>query len=235
MRARQTRRRLPIGFQVWLGTGTLLVLLAGSIVLAIVLLWTTTHREERLNDRAVPYLNATAAAALDAKGVANDERGFLMTGNRKFIAEADRRATRVRAAFRAAAAAATSQAERGALIEARDGFDTWLAAVRREFAAFQGGQRQAPIRAALGHNRELRKRYETALTSAQALGAHALRSADASVDAASSRSVTILLVCLVVSLLAGAGIAWWLVRSIASPLARLVTILGRAERLDVVR
>jgi methyl-accepting chemotaxis protein len=226
---------MPMGLQVWLGTGTLLILLAGSIVLAIVLIERTAAREQRLNDRAVPYADATAAAALSAKGVANDERGLLMSGDRRFVAEADSRAARARSAFATARAAASTDAQRRALADARAGFEAWFTAVKSEFAAFRSGARQAPIRAALGPNRELRKRYETALARAQALGAHAIHAADASLDAASSRSITILVVCLVASLLAGAGITFWLVRSIALPVSRLVTILGAAERIDVVR
>jgi len=63
------------------------------------------HDETAFNDRAVPYADSVAAAALTAKGIANDERGFLMTGNGRFIEEADRRVQRARASFAASAAA----------------------------------------------------------------------------------------------------------------------------------
>jgi methyl-accepting chemotaxis protein len=225
----RTRRRLPMGFQVWLGVGGLLVLLTGSVLVAVFLIVGLRHHESHLNDRAVPYARAVAAAALSAKGVANDERGFLMTGDEKYIAEADTRVRSARAWFAASAAAASGHAQRGAVAQARIGFQRWVTAVRAEFAAFQSGNRRGPIGASLGPDRALRKRYEAALARAQALGDGAIRSADASVAAASSRSITILLACLLGALGVGVGIAYWLVRSIAVPVARLLAILGRVE------
>jgi methyl-accepting chemotaxis protein len=220
-----------MGFQVWLGVGALLALLAASVLVAVFLIVGLRHHEAHLNDRAVPYARAVAAAALNAKGVANDERGFLMTGDEKFIDEADRRARSAGAWFAASAAAASGQAQRRAVTDASTGFRRWLTAVRREFATFQRGNQHGPISASLGPDRALRKRYEAALTRAQALGDGAIRSADASVATASSRSITILLVGLLVALIIGVSIAYWLVRSIAVPVARLVSILGRAEEL----
>jgi methyl-accepting chemotaxis protein len=224
-------RRLPMGFQVWLGVGALLALLAGSVLVAVFLIVGVRHHESHLNDRAVPYARAVAAAALNAKGVANDERGFLMTGDQKFIDEANNRARSARAWFAASAAAASSDAQRSTVTEARTGFQQWITAVRREFAAFQTGQRRGPISASLGPDRALRKRYEATLARAQALGESAVRSADVSVADASSRSIAILLTWLLVALVIGVGIAYWLVRSIAVPLARLVAMLGRTQEL----
>jgi hypothetical protein len=150
-----------------------------------------------------------------------------MTGDRQFIAEADRRVERARGWFAASAAAASGPAERVAIGQARDGFERWIAAVHSEFAASRAGDRRRSTVASLGPNRVLRKRYESALARAQGLGAGAIRSADASVSAASTRSIAILIACLLATLLIGGAIAYWLVRSIAAPVARLVTILGR--------
>jgi hypothetical protein len=228
---KRMRPRVPMGFQVWLGVGGLLALLAASVLVAVFLILGLRHHESHLNDRAVPYARAVAAAALNAKSVVNDERGFLMTGDQKFIDEADRRVRSAGAWFAAAEAAASGPAQRRAVTDARTGFRRWVAAVHREFATFQSGNRRGPISASLGPDRALRKGYEGALGRAQALGEGAIRSADVSVASASSRSITILLVCLLVALAIGVGIAFWLVRSIAAPVARLVSILGRAEEL----
>jgi methyl-accepting chemotaxis protein len=228
---KRRRRRVPMGFQVWLGVGGLLALLAGSVLVAVFLIVGLRHHESHLNDRAVPYARAVAAAALNAKGVANDERGFLMTGDQRFIDEANSRVRSARAWFAASAAAASSEAQRSAVAEARAGFQQWVTAVRREFARYQTGHRRGPISASLGPDRALRKRYEAALAQAQTLGDSAIRSADVSVAAASSRSITILLACLLVALVIGVGIAYWLVRSVAVPVARLVEILSRTDEL----
>jgi methyl-accepting chemotaxis protein len=220
------RRRLPMGFQVLLGVGGLLVLLAASMLIAIFLVVGLKHNETHLNDRDVPYASAVATAALNAKGIANDQRGFLLTGDPKFIDETDRRISDARAAFAAAPNAAADPTQRQAVNEAHTGFERWVQAVHGEFAAFQTGDHQGAITASLGPDRALRKTYEQSLARAQALGASSLQSARDSVAAASSRSVTILVVCLLVALTIGVGVAFWLVRSIAMPVSRLVAILG---------
>jgi CHASE3 domain sensor protein len=222
----RTRRGLPMGFKVWLGVGGLLVLLACSIAVAVFLIVALRGHERHLNERAVPYANGVAAAALDAKGVANDERGFLMSGDRRFVEEADRRIRAARVSFAAAAAAASGRPQQRAVADARAGFERWVTAVRREFGGFTRGHRQGPITASLGPDRALRKRYEAALARAQTLGARAIRSGDASVAAASSRSIAILVAYLLASLVVGVGVAYWLVRSIANPVSRLVAIFG---------
>lgn len=66
----------------------------------------------------------------------------------------------------------------------------------------------------------------SSLARAQALGTSSIQSARSSVAAASSRSVTILVACLLAALTIGIGVALWLVRSIARPVARLVAIVG---------
>jgi methyl-accepting chemotaxis protein len=223
--------RLPMGFQVWLGVGGLLALMAGSLLVAVLLTVGLKHHESHLNDRVVPYARAVASAALNAKGVANDERGFLMTGDQKFIDEAETRVREARAWFAASAATASGGAQRRAATEASTGFERWVTVVRGEFAVSQSAGRRGSITSAFGPDRALRKRYEAALARAQALGDGAIRSADDSVEAASSRSITILLVCLLGGLIIGVGIAYWLVRSIAVPVARLVAIFSAVDDL----
>ncbi len=197
------RRRLPMGFQVLLGVGGLLALLAASMLVAIFLVVGLKHNETHLNDRDVPYASAVATAALNAKGIANDQRGFLLGGDPKFIDEADRRISAARAAF-----------------------ERWVQAVHGEFVTFPAGDHHGAVTASLGSDRALRKTYEQSLARAQALGASSIQSARSSVAAASSRSVTILVACLLVALTIGVGVAFWLVRSIAMPVSRLVAILG---------
>jgi hypothetical protein len=215
-----------MGLKVWLGVGGLLALLACSVVVAVVLILALRGHERRLNERAVPYANAVAAAALDAKGVANDERGFLLSGDRRFVGEAARRIRSARASFALAGAAASGAEENRAVKDARAGFERWVSAVQREFSGFSEGERRAPIAASLGPDRAVRKSYEATLARAQLLGARAIRSGDTSVASASSRSIVILLGYLVASLVIGVAVAYWLVRSIANPVARLVGILG---------
>ena len=219
---------VPLGFQVWAGVTVLLALLAGISLLAIFLVRIEAD-EVRLNHQDVPYTSAVAEAALNAKSAANDQRGFLLTGDRGFITEADGRIGLARAAFDAAAAAAVGTDQQHAVDEARAGFERWVRVVQQEIATYQAGNHTGPIQASLGGDRQLRKAYEQWLTGAQALGSRSIESSDSSVNAALSRSVRTLLGGLVVALAVGLGVAFWLVRSIAMPVYRLVAMLTPAE------
>jgi methyl-accepting chemotaxis protein len=220
-----TKRRLPIGYQAVLGVGGLLALLVVSMLIAIGLVTSLTHDETRLNGGDVPYTDAVAAAALAAKGVANDQRGFLMTGDPAFIEEADRRVDDARTAFAAAANTAADATKLQAIIEARTGFERWVAAVRGEFTTFRAGEHQAAITASFGPDRELRKTYEQSLAKAQSLGDSSIQAARSSVVAAESRTVQALWVCLILAVAIGVSVGFWLVRSVALPLFRLVALL----------
>jgi methyl-accepting chemotaxis protein len=215
-----------MGFQVLLGVGGLLTLLVVSMLVAIVVVAGLKADERHLNDRGVPDASAVAAAALNAKGIANDQRGFLLTGDPEFVRDADHRIGDARAAFAVAASAAVDPAQRQAVSEARAGFERWVQAMRSEVATFQAGDHRGAIAASVGPDRALRKTYEQSLANAQTLGAHSIQSATSSVAAASSRSVWILVTCLLVALVIGVGVAYWVVRSIALPVARLTAILG---------
>ena len=219
-------RRLPMGFQVTLGVGALLALLAVSSLVAILLVVNLAHDQAQLDDRDLPYAGAVAAATLNAKGVANDERGFLLTGDPKFLQEADRRIGAARAAFAAAAGSGADRGQRQAVDQARGGFERWVQALRGELATFRAGDRQGATRGSLGPDRELRKAYEGSLASAQTLGANSIQAARTSVAAALSRSVWTIVACLLVALAIGAGVSLWLVRSIALPVYRLTALLG---------
>jgi methyl-accepting chemotaxis protein len=209
-----------------LGAGSLVGLLVACMLVAIVLVAGLRAGETRLKDRDVSYSTAVAAAALGAKGIANDERGFLLTGDRGFIGEAGHRMRGARAAFAGAVSAADGPAQRQATSQARAAFERWVQAVHGEFATFQAGDHHGAVTASLGPDRALRKTYEHSLARAQALGTSSIQSARSSVAAASSRSLMILVACLLAALTIGISVALWLVRSIARPVARLVTIVG---------
>jgi methyl-accepting chemotaxis protein len=214
-----------MGRKMLLGLGILLALLAISMLAAISLVVGLRHDENGLNDRDVPYASAIATAALAAKGIANDQRGFLLTGDRTFIEEADRRVGEARIAFDTAVRAAADGRRRQAVNEAEAGFERWIRAIHEEFAMFEAGDHTGAINASEGPDRELRKTYEQSLGSAQALAENSIKSATNSVTAASSRSVWILVACLLAALLVGVGVSWWLMRTIAIPLFGLLDLL----------
>ena len=220
-----------MGVKVHLGVGSLVALIVGAVLVAISLVVRLQHTETNLDDRGVPYAGYVAAAALHAKGIANDQRGFLLAGDARFLVEADRRLNDARVAFEAAASAAGGATQLHAVTEARAGFERWIRAVHREIATFQAGNRQAAIAASVGPDRALRKEYEQSLADAQTLAASSIQSAQTSFAAALSRSVKILIGCLLVAVVTGVGVGTWLVRSIALPLYRLVAILAADQPL----
>lgn len=221
--------RVSMRVQVWAGMGALLALLAGMTLVALTLLVSLTRHEEHFSDRSVPYARAVDDAALAAKGVANDERGFLISGDRGFVAEAERRARRAEDGFAAAALAASGAAQYRAVLDARTGFRAWVASVRREFATYTAADRQREIAQSFGPNRDIRKGYEIALARAASLGSGAIRTADQRLAHATSRSIVILVGCLIVALLLGGAIATWIARSIVNPISRLASILAAPE------
>jgi len=143
-----------------------------------------------------------------------------------FIQEADRRVEEARRAFAAAGAVAGGADQRRKVATARDGFERWVQAVYGEFATFRSGNHQQAITASLGPDRDLRKDYEQALTDAQAIGEGSIRSASSSLHAAATRSIAILVACLISALVIGLCVAYWLMRTVALPLLRLVALLA---------
>ncbi|MFF5289208.1 CHASE3 domain-containing protein [Paractinoplanes globisporus] len=219
------RRGVPMGRRVLLGLGGLLALFAVAMSVAIFLVISLRDGETRLNDRDVPYASAVADAALNAKGIANDQRGFLLSGDPTYIDEANLRVGAVRTSLAAAARAAGNDGQRQAVGAAQAGFERWFAAVHEEFVSFQAGDRERAVAASAGEDRELRKTYEQALADAQRQADSSIHAASSAVSAASQRSVWILAGGLLAVLGIGGAVAYWLMRSIATPLFRLMDLL----------
>jgi len=215
-----------MGLQVKFAAGGLLALLAISMGVAILLVVGLDQDQTHLNDRDVPYGSAINEAALNAKAVANDQRGFLLSGDLRYFEEANRRIEAARAAFKRARALADSGAQRQAVSAASTGFERWVEVVHGEFASFQQGNKNGAIEASLEADRRLQGAYEQSLTAAHAMGAGAIEAKKSSVAAESTRCLRIMLGCALGALAVGGGVAYWLVRSIAGPLSRLTSRLG---------
>lgn len=199
------------------GLGCLVASLAGAVGIAVFLIVGLEDDTSYLAHRHVEYATAIHDAALHAKGIANDERGYLLSNNAVFLEQLEDRTVEARAAFVAADAYATGPSERKAADEARAGFERWMQALRAELAAYRSGSREGAIETSLGPTRQLRKRYEDSLTRAHALGLRSIDEATSSVSASASRSVRILLVYLAFALAVGLGVAFWVVRTILKP------------------
>jgi methyl-accepting chemotaxis protein len=212
------RRGLAPDTRVAIAIYALLALLTVSVLVAVFLIIGVRKNSTQLVDQQLRYSTAIDEATLHAKGIANDERGFLISGRREFLSQHERRTAKARAAFAMALTQATGDDERQAVERAREGFERWVTALRVEFSRFQAGDRSGAVSSSLGKTRALRKTYESRLAAADALATGGIEAARHSVTATSSRSVTILLVYLVAALAIGFGIALWIVSS--GPLAR---------------
>jgi methyl-accepting chemotaxis protein len=215
------RRQLWPELQVLIGLGSLVALLAGAVGVAMFMIVSLEDDTTNLSDRHVRYSTAVHQAALEAKGIANDERGYLLSGNPEFLRELETRSASAREAFAAANGYAVGARERAAVTEARAGFERWLQALGPELAAYRAGLRAQAVETSLGPTRRLRKANEQSLARAHALGLRSIESATNSVSSSASRSVTILLVYLAFALVAGLAIAFWIVRTLLQPAYRL--------------
>ena len=208
----------------------LLALLAGAIFLAVFLIVGLSDDATQVTDRQGRYVRSIHEAAVNAKGVANDQRGFLLTGRRVYLRELAGRNVKAQAAFRVARDTATSEGEILAVEEASTGYDRWWKELQADIATFQAGQRRPAIERSMGPTRELRKDYEHALDLAYVLGVSALESEKTSVAEDASRSVMFLLGYLVFALVVGAAIAVWIIRTILEPAYGLLHMLDEDAR-----
>lgn len=208
------RKKRP-DFAVLAGAGLVLLLLVAAVAGATLSIVSLSRDQAELQDHNVPFAVAIATAALNAKGIANDERGFLISGDPEFLEEIDQRLLSARTAFSEATITAKDDVQRAAASEAHAGFERWIWALQRQVKLFQSGDRQGATKAALGRGRALRKDYETSLAEAQDVGARAIESRRNSL--ASSGWIFVLVACLLLVVAAGIGIALWLIRLLEGP------------------
>lgn len=212
--ARTKRREVTVSLHVLAAIGILFAALAASIVIAFLSIFSLSHDQAELQDKNVPYAVAIATAALNAKGMANDERGYLISGKPEFLEEFDQRLLSVRTAFSVVLIAADGEPQHDAVTKAHAGFEDWVWAVRGQFRTFQSGKQEAATRASLGPGRALRKSYEASLVDAEAVASTAIQLRNNAL--ASSGSVGILLVCLLILLALSAGMTLWLMRTLSA-------------------
>ena len=204
--------RLPVGFQVVAVIGVLFAVLIASIVVVFLSLLSLSRDQAELQDRDVPYAVAIATAALNAKAMANHERGYLISGSKEFLEEFDSNLFNVRSAFAAASIAADGDRQVDAAGKAHAGFEQWVFAVRDQFRIYQAGDQEAATRASLGRVRDLRKSYEASLADAQAVARTAIELRNN--PFARTEWVAILLMSLLLVLAICVGLTLWLMRTL---------------------
>jgi CHASE3 domain sensor protein len=217
---------LTLEVKVLAAVATLVVLLVIAIAIGVSLVVALGHNAS-LAERQGRYTTAVNAAALWAKTLANDERGYFISGDIEFVNQMEGETELARAAFAAAAEAASAD-QRATLAEAREGFERWLEAVRAEIAVYQSGDEEAAIATSLGPTRTMRHSYEGWLSDAAALGVVAFQDATAAVSGTSALSILILVGYLVVAVVIAVAIALWVVRTVIPT----YTLRRLAEKTD---
>lgn len=190
----------------------MLVILLMAIAGATYSIMSLSRDQAELQDHNVPYAVAIFTAALNAKGIANDERGYLISGDPEFLEEIEQRLLNVRTAFAEATITAEDDVQRRAAMNAHAGFERWMSALDRHVKTFRAGDPKRATDAALGPGRALRKDYEASLAQAQDVATSAIELRRNSF--ASSGWIFILLVCLLAVLALGVGVTFWVLRAL---------------------
>ncbi|MQA36230.1 CHASE3 domain-containing protein, partial [Modestobacter roseus] len=157
-------------------------------------------REAELST-SLPYMNALDDIGLTAKATANDERGYLLTGDEEFRAEVQERLEKIGGLFDVARGAAATSDELATLGELQDGVDAWSASIEAEFALL-ATDRGAAVTLAMGETRDLRKSYEEALAVAKDEAEAVLTEGAGYGEVVSSATRTLVVVCVIGVLLA---------------------------------
>jgi methyl-accepting chemotaxis protein len=190
------------------------------------------HQARQLEiGHAVPYITGLQNAALAAKAAANDERGFLNSGEEKFLDEVQERLAKVRVSLAQTERAATTAGQRRAVERIRKGIEGWFTAIGREFDQY-ATDKPGAIEAAFGPNRELRKSYEKLLDVETTSAADQLTRGQEftrAVDAARVQILTLVVVGLAIALC----LAIYIARLIVVPLRRVVSVLRAVADKDL--
>jgi methyl-accepting chemotaxis protein len=214
--------------------GVLIVLAIIGVVIAVWLLLDLRRATTDLTERDVDYAAAMGDVALISKTLANDERGFLISGSEEFREQFDGRIAQVHEAYERAYANADAD-QWLAVDRAQKSFEQWLNATRLNMDAFARGERDTAIEASLEETRVLRKEYEARLAGTQSLAAFAIETSREQVAGSVTRAVAILIGYLVVAMVVGLLIAAWIARSVLLPAGELRRRLDETTESDAHR
>jgi methyl-accepting chemotaxis protein len=199
--------------------GVIALLVVSTIVGSIVILGMGGQASAEA-ERQIRHAIAVDDAALHAKGIANDERGFLLSGNEQFLGTITARTELARLAFEEAVRTA-DDGQRPDIALAQEGFEAWIDAVSGTLAMYRAGNNEEAVAQSLGRARELRLEYEDALIQADAHAVGTMRSARGSTETTWSWSVGVLIGYMLIVIAIGVALAVAVLRRAGSerPLA----------------
>ena len=162
------------------------------------------------------------------KGMANDERGYLLTGDSEFLGEIADRAKKIDGELADAGKAAPEADDIETVERISAKFGTWAKALDAEFAQYKTDPKGA-TKVALGANRDLRKAYEETVKAAIADSTGDLDRSLADVKADAGATRTALLGALLAMIVLAAAGCFWLERRTRR---RLDPLVARLRSLD---
>jgi CHASE3 domain sensor protein len=219
---------VPADIRMVAGLGVMLVLVILGIVIAVWLILDLRRTTTDFTEREIEYAAAIGDIALVSKTLANDERGFLISGSDEFLRQFEGRTAQLNEAFSRAYANADSE-QWLAVDRAKQSFDAWHDETTRNMARFAAGNRDAAIEASLEQTRVLRKEYEARLSGTQSLAKFEIEAASDEVAATITRSLVILIGYLAVAVAIGSFIAVWLLQSVLKPVQGLLAAKASEE------
>ena len=193
-----------IRFRLTAGTVALVGLFVISIPVVLGHFGSLSSEQDKLSQKAVPFLNDVNAAAVAAKGAANDERGYAMTGDPEFLDEIHKKRDPVVESNLAAAAKVYGDGSQEAKLaqSASAAYATWVKTREAGAAAYkQSAQTSQDI--ALGKSRDLRKAFEGKIETATAAGNANVKAAAAHFKSAKGSAEVTLLLFLSIPVLVG--------------------------------
>jgi methyl-accepting chemotaxis protein len=220
--------------RLYRGIAGLIALIAISSSLGLVLLHKLSTNESKLAKKAQPYLADLSGAAVAAKAAANDERGYLMTGDPKFLQEiAVKRDPKVYGPLTDAKGIYPAGSPQTTAVDAvYGGYKAWAVARDAELKQYKSDKSGA-IELALGANRDLRKAYEASIDDAVATADAAVASSDSSFNSTSSTASWVLFGFFACAVLVGVAFAIRLSKSVSGRLSRLTEVADKIAVGDV--
>ncbi|WP_245885553.1 methyl-accepting chemotaxis protein [Xylanimonas oleitrophica] len=187
-------------------------------------------RDDEVGHEAA-YVAALQHAAVTAKAVANDERGFLITGDTEYVDQIVDRFRTIDADLETAASLAEDDERRAAVAEIASGIAAWRAVVEQEQALYATDPAAATAMA-LEESRSARKSYEELLDAASEEAMADLQNGTAFAGQV-SQARTALLVLLVGAVALALLVGWRLNRRVTRAVAEQVAGLRAVASGDL--
>jgi methyl-accepting chemotaxis protein len=220
----------PVGMRILTAVGIASVTAIGVGALAVSDLHDLRDARSEELSTALPYMNSLHNIGLTAKATANDERGYLLTGDAEFLSEIEERLAKVDGYLEEARGAATDD-QSAYLDEIEGGLDAWSASMQSEFQLYAQDP-GAGIALAFGATRDLRKGYEEALA-AGLEEAEAELMAGASYEETVSDAVRTMIIVCALGVLLAVGLGYVVARAVRRSLSRLQAAAGRLAAGDL--